>query len=341
MQTIFVFFHKLCIQLRREQQHKVALAVLALLIAGGLCFALAEGKDVINSLWWAVVTMTTVGYGDISPVSFVGKLVGVVLMLTGIGFLGLFTASIASAFVESRILENKGMKAVEVKDHFVICGWNTQGEKVVQEMLADAKLKGRAIVILAKLEERPVVEENVFFVRGTLTAENMAKSCLQQAHTAILLADDSVEPGYSDAKMVMDVLSIRAACPDLYICTELADSGSVEHIKRAGANEVIEAGSLRSNLLVQAALDHGITEMVSELVSNTHGNELYKFPLPEQYIGKQFFEVLCSLKQERNVICLGIQKAPAYKVITNPQSTLVLEKDDCLLVIAEDRTHLT
>jgi voltage-gated potassium channel len=53
-----------------------------------------------DALWWAVVTATTIGYGDLSPVTVEGRLIAVVLMLTGIGVIGVFTATVASFFFE-------------------------------------------------------------------------------------------------------------------------------------------------------------------------------------------------------------------------------------------------
>ncbi len=340
MHSVLFFLKNISQQLRRENLHKVSFAALALLVGGALLFSVTENMGLLDSLWWSVVTMTTVGYGDISPASPGGKIVGVVLMLTGIGFLGLFTATIASVFVENKIMENKGMKAIVAKDHFVICGWNFQGLRILKELLADAKLEGRAIVILANLEEKPSIEEGVYFVRGDIDAESIEKTCLKDANTAILLCDDTVEAGYRDAKMVMDVLNIRSSCPSLYICAELADAATVDHAKRAGANEIIVGGELRSKLLVQAALDHGITELVSELVSNRYGHELYKFKTPQNLVGKRFFEALCELKKEKDIICLGLQKAVDDTVVTNPPSDLKLEEGDHLLVVAEDRTSL-
>jgi len=340
MHAIFVFLSKLSHQLRRENHHKIALAALSLLLIGGLCFSITENVGLGESLWWSVVTMTTVGYGDISPVTAGGKVVGVVLMLTGIGFLGLFTATIASVFVENKMLENKGMKPIDAQDHFVVCGWNSQGQKIVKELLADAKSNGLLVVILAQLDEHPLAEEGVLFVRGEIDDEGMEKACLGQACTAILLADDAIDGGYRDAKMVMDVLNIKSSYPSVYVCAELASSSTIDHVKKAGANEVIVAGELRSKLLVQAALDHGITEMVSELISNRYGQELYKFKAPQSLVGKQFFDALCDLKKEKNVICLGLQKGADDTVMTNPPSDLILEEGDSLLVVAEDRTSL-
>jgi voltage-gated potassium channel len=78
------------------------LTVTAIVVAGAAENALSAGElpTLWDGVWWAVVTVTTVGYGDLYPVSVQGRLIGIVLMFTGIGFLSLLTAAVASRFVK-------------------------------------------------------------------------------------------------------------------------------------------------------------------------------------------------------------------------------------------------
>jgi voltage-gated potassium channel len=340
LKALTFFSKKVLQQLHEQKVHTVATAAFFLLAIGGGLFSITEEMNFVDSLWWAVVTMTTVGYGDISPASTGGKLVGVVLMLTGIGIVGLFTATVASVFVENKILEHKGMRDVLTDNHIVLCGWNSQGTNILKELKADAKMEYSDIVILAEIEQSPVYEEQVHFVKGSLNHDTIKKANIENASTVILLSDDSVESGYRDAKTVMDILLLKKACPNLYICAELADSITVNHALQAGANEVVVVSDFRSKLLAQAALDHGITGMVSELVSNRYGNVFYKTPLPDSYVNREFFNIFCDMKKSRNVICLGIQRGSDDTVITNPKEDLLLEQGDMLLVVAESRDAL-
>jgi voltage-gated potassium channel len=80
------------------------IVILTLLIAMGIggAFALLEGSPLADGLWWAIVTVTTVGYGDMFPVTPAGRFAAALLMLLGIGFVALITASVAAHFVEDR-----------------------------------------------------------------------------------------------------------------------------------------------------------------------------------------------------------------------------------------------
>jgi voltage-gated potassium channel len=95
-------------------------AVLALVTAlgGGAAFSAAEGRDVSawDGLWWAVTTMTTVGYGDISPQTDLGKVIAMGVMLVGIGFIAILTAALAERFVAAQVREETAEVTEEVEE---------------------------------------------------------------------------------------------------------------------------------------------------------------------------------------------------------------------------------
>jgi Ion channel. len=95
----------------------------------------------IDALWWSFVTITTVGYGDIAPLTTGGRITGIIVMVFGIGILGMFTATIASAFVTGKIKEGKGVIGVKVKDHFLICGWSYKAKEIIAELRVDKKVR--------------------------------------------------------------------------------------------------------------------------------------------------------------------------------------------------------
>jgi voltage-gated potassium channel len=91
----------------RRKFHYTALLAVAVVLLGALGVLLAESgrnrsiTSFGDALWWAIVTATTVGYGDVSPITTEGRLIAVFLMLTGIGVIGVFTATVANYFFES------------------------------------------------------------------------------------------------------------------------------------------------------------------------------------------------------------------------------------------------
>lgn len=341
MHSLLHIIRQLSLTLRRENLHRVGIALLALIIAASVAFWYFEEKlGLFDAFWWSFVTVTTVGYGDISPGTLGGRIVGMALMMLGIGFLGVLTATIAGVLVENKIMENKGMKTAKVKGHFVICGWNYHGLDIVAELRADQKSKELPIVIIAQLEEKPLDDPNLQFIRGEIKPEVLEKATLKEAQAVILLSDEHLDATVRDAKTILDTLTIKSLYPEVYVCVELIESKNVEHCHRAKADEVIVVGELSTNLLVQAALDHGITQMITELVSNRYGNELYKTEPPPSLVGRTFFEVLSELKRNHGILCIAVENRLDKKLIANPDADYLLRAEDDLVVIALERPKL-
>ncbi len=326
--------------LLQKKLFKIIIIIILLIISGSCALVYFEDINFPDALWWAVVTMTTVGYGDISPVSQGGRAVGICVMLFGIGLLGIFTASVASLFVENKLLENKGMKPTDEKNHFVICGWNFRGSRIVEELRADPKTKTTPIVIIADLPEKPIDDIGLHFIRGEVNNEILTMANIDNAKSVIILSDDHLDAYAQDAKTILATLTVKKRNMNVYTCVELIDSKNIDHCQMAGADEIIVAGELSTNMLVHASLDHGMTRLVSELVSNRYGKDLYKVKLPSYLVGQTFFEILCQMKKKHNLLCLGIADKQGKRMIASPDNEYIVQECDRLVVIADDRPDI-
>jgi voltage-gated potassium channel len=338
MPHLMIFLRHALAIVRREKILEISLIVVVVVVLGSVGFAVFE-KDMAldDALWWSIVTLTTVGYGDIAPQTTGGRLVGAMVMVLGIGFLGLLTAGVAGLFIENRLMKHRGMHAVKVTDHLIICGWNFRGNDIVAELRADPKSRDLPLVIVADIEEAPIQARAVHFVRGQVSAESMSKANLPAAQTVILLADDRLAVHARDAQTILDTMTVKHICPDVYACVELMSSENLHHCRMARADEVVVVGDISTNLLVQASLDHGITRLISELVSNRTGEELYKVTPPQELIGQPFLDVMNTLKKTYGTLCLGLENTADNTVIANPPADRIVGRDDHLIVIATSR----
>ena len=144
--------------LRKERFFLVAFITTAVIIVcAAAAFVFENGKTnssihtFWDGIWWAVVTIFTVGYGDKFPVSDAGKVVALGLMISGIGLLSLVTATIASVFVAQKIKEGKGLETIKERNHIVVCGWNRHTEDVISWLNSFGEKENPSIILVNEL----------------------------------------------------------------------------------------------------------------------------------------------------------------------------------------------
>ncbi len=322
--------------LRRENLLRL-MGVIAVLVLGGAaglaCFE--EGRSFPDALWWAIVTLTTVGFGDISPVSLGGRLIGVVLMFFGIGVLGTFTATIASAFVDQRQRKDRGMGDCELEDHVILCGWNYRTKEILKDLRADPRSAGQPVALVADVETNPAPgDEHLHFVRGAETEGDLTRAGVRKAATVVLVGDRSQDHRARDATAVLAVLTVRSLNTRAWVIVELAGEENARHCRQAGADEIIVGADLCSRVMSTAALDHGISRVLSELLSARVGHDLMTHPVPDGYGGRPFLDVFSELKRERGMIALAIMRRGTGDVLTNPDAGERVAADDRLVVVS-------
>jgi voltage-gated potassium channel len=324
--------------IQRENLHRLLLIIAILLVISTVGLAFFEtGIGWPNALWWSIVTLTTVGYGDIAPTTFAGRIIGVVVMIFGIGMLGMFTATIASIFVEKKLKENRGMKSFKFENHTILCEWNHRTAEILRELRSDKRMEGQPVILIANEEMKPADDEDLHFIKGDITEENLKRANLEKAKTVVVLGDETLDANARDAQVVLAALTVESMNPDVYTIVELVNESNVRHCKRANADEIIVGDEFSSRLISRAALDHGISLVLSELLSSRYGNEIHKIPLPPELGDKNFIEIFTEMKSRYNSIVLAIQKGSDDAVISNPPSDHPIAQEDFLIIISNDR----
>ena len=324
--------------LQRENILNLLGIILIIVFCSGYLISCFEpGLSFASGIWWSIVTLTTVGYGDISPSTIEGRILAVLIMFFGIGLLGILSASLASMLMSMRIRENKGMVTSKVNNHIIICEWNHRARGVWQELRADKQTEKIPIIVIADIEEKPVDDPDLIFIRGIVNEETLKRANLKQAATIIILGDDRLETTAKDAKVVLTTLTVETINPAVYSVVELADKTNELHCQRANADEIIIDSELSSHLLASAACDHGISRIISELLSSRYGNELHSMPVPKHMIGDTFLDLFIAMKKQQNTTVFGVQKGRGGKCISNPDAEYLITEEDYLLVISKER----
>ena len=125
-----------------------------------------------------------------------------------------------------------------------------------------------------------------------------------------------------------------------YTIVELVDETHAITCRRAQANEIIIGSKIASMLMSQAALNHGISKVVSQLLTAETDNQLYKVPVPQSKIGEHFIEVLIYMKERYDSTVVGLQQGLEGEVLSNPPNDMILSREDFLIVIAKQHPQL-
>lgn len=268
-----------------------AAAVFVLLLwytsSGFLYFELPGKPDLnwLDALWWSVVTMATVGYGDVFPVTPGGRyLVGVPAMVFGIGFLGYLISEIAGTILETRSRRLKGMIDIAAKNHVLIVNYNQIDKvlKLVGELKADPSTRDRAVCLVDDtLDELPAElhARDVLFLRGDPTRQEVLRRAnIAGASHVIVLAKDPADV-HSDDRNLAVTLVIESLNPRVFSVVEAVSAEKIEQLRLAGADSVICASELATGLIVQELQDPGIQEVIKDLVSDLGGQQIYFIPI--------------------------------------------------------------
>lgn len=348
---IKVFFHEISLILIRIKKFLLTnqlvllfIVVSSILLLGSTLFFFVERgtndaiKTPFDSLYWIIVTMSTVGYGDISPATAMGRLIAIVIMFVGVSFMGLFSATVASGIVERNIKGGMGMLDVDLEGHVVVCGWNHNAYRLVENIIESQKNK--KIVILANLPNKPIDNKNVYFVKGDPTNEvDLHRANIEKAETAIVLLDTSSGNLESaDARTILTTLAIETINSDVYTCAEIQDSKNLPHLRNARVDEVITSGEFSGRLMAHTAVSHGISKVISEILTRNEGSDLQKVSLPDEFAGESFDDLFKQFRDKENsIILVAIERN--NEVFVNPKRGFIIKDGDNAILIC--RGHVT
>ncbi len=332
------------ISLRRKEVFRVLCITLVLIALSSFGFAYFEGQprrevEVLDAIWWSVVTMTTVGYGDLYPETNAGRyLVALPTMLLGISILGYVLSLFAQLLVELQSRRKRGLENLKMQQHVLIIHY--PGEErilsVLKELKLDPKTQAAEVVLVAEnLSELPpsLEEAEVRFVQGDpALSATLERADIQHAAFAIILARNPLDP-HSDHFSLAAVLTCDALNPGLQSVVECVSAERVNLMKRAGAHSVVCVADFASSLLVQEAIDPGAVSALRQLVNNEDGEQIYVVPL-KAHQAEPFGKVAAQLSEKR-LLAIGFQVDG--QISLNPEVGLSVPPDAELLCLGKHR----
>ena len=320
-----------------------------LTVLGGLSLYLVERganpqvNSVADGMWWALVTLTTVGFGDISPVTALGRMLGAFLMVGGMFTLALFAGIVGHSLLNAVLsIREEQFRMSDYVQHIVVCGYEEGDTLLLEALESEIDTTVRPIVIFSPRARPTDVPPKFLWVQGDPTKESeLDKVRLSHASTVIVSGERQVTPQLADAKTILTVFTLRAYMskrPEeevrkqpLYLVAEILDSENVAHARTAGADEVIETRRVGSSLLAHGVAFPGVADAAGRLVTNGAQN-LYVGICPSG-IGT-FGDAREALQMEHRALLIGVIEPNSGVEKINPSPDFELSEADRLVYLA-------
>lgn len=332
-----------------------------------------DNQPFFRNLLWLFVFGGS-GYSDnLFPLSPMGKFFVTLIPLIGFGGFITIIGLVTSDQIKKRFLESRGVKSKMVKDHIIVCGWNSNVPFLIKNLLHKNLIHKKPIVLLADLKDVLPIEKYAFdtkwvtYIKGDSTNKNdLERANIKDADIAIIITDeDSSDP---DARNILKILTIekygheleiegkRKNRENIYTIAEIQDAHKFQAAKDAYVDEIISLGHIKSKIFVQAVLNPGVSKFINEILTYNDFNDIYTIKVTNgSKLDKKNFDELLRILREHRILLLSISvenhrakrevkeicKKYGLKrtVITNPISKEEIEyktqAGDILIVLAQ------
>lgn len=264
----------------RLRKRSIGIIILSFIVVSATIAFILEPdtyQNWFNAFYWVMTTMATVGYGDFFAKTVIGKLFTIFLYIFGIGLLSLVIGKIIDAMGELQRRRGAGTLSFHGKDHVVLINWNRKTQSAIDEILCytpDCR-----IVIIDESGQHPLEQmEQVHFISGDASSDDiLLKAKIQTARAAIVFGDTRIdEASLTDGKTLLIASSIERIAPQVHTTVEIMQEKNIQNFKHVHVNEFVLSHDAISRLAVRSALQEGNSEVITQLLSRQHGDDIYE-----------------------------------------------------------------
>lgn len=306
--------------------------VFIVFLSGVLGFKYLSDYTWIDAIYMTVITVATVGYGEVRPLDPAEKMFTSVLILSSVFILG-YAFSVITEHIFSKnnignLREKRVQKKVKtMKNHVVVCGYGRNGKQAIQKLMAY-----KQPFVIIELNEEIVdkySEDHLLFIHGNASEDEvLIKAGIRNASTLICALP-------RDADNLFIVLSARQINPKLKIISRATEESSYQKLKLAGADNVIMPDKIGGDHMASLVVVPDLVEFLDNLSVSGEHDSINVEQVPFEKIctdGKELAIMDLDLRKNTGCSIIGY-KSPEGEYIVNPEPAMVLKKNSKLILI--------
>ena len=301
----------------------------------GILIHLIEPRNfptIFDGIWWAIITASTVGYGDYVPHSAIGKIAGILLIITSAGFLSSFFVTLATTAATRQNDLFEGKARFKGSDHFVIIGWNERSKEIIQSLISEKKLVSIALID-ETLSNNPLPNQSVHFIQGRPNLDKvLIKANIATAKKVIITADQNKDEHQADMNTILTLLAVKGLNPQIESIVEILTYEQIANANRAGADEIIQTNMLASFVMLQSITSQDMVTSFLDLIYQLTEKKLI-YQMCETHEFEKDYTTVGKRYMNEGMVLLGVKRGGA--TILNPPRPFLIEKNDQLIILME------
>ena len=316
-----------------NKRKRIVVYFILLLTIGsaGFYFIGGEKWSLIDSLYMTVITLSTVGYGEVHKLDDLAKVWSILLIIFGVTGIGALLRTINEEFIQSKLFWNKKMikNISKLKNHYIICGYGRMGAVIARE-LDD---KNQKFLIIENNEQKVEIirSKGMLCINGDATSDEILQNAQIDKAAGVAVVLDT------DQENLFVTMTIKTTNPDIFLLSRCAKEYNESKLLRAGANKVINPYKAGGHRMAEMLSKPQVEDSIS-VVSPKHAD--LNLTLDEISLKKckEYDNVTINdskIRENYDVNIVGIIKGNGKSII-NPEPDTLLNTNDIILLIGDE-----